>query len=397
MVSRTEQLSESEAKHYNKVNQVIQNYYTKAALTIVSARVILPESFTKTGEIRQNKWFNVVLPDSDDLISDVMEWKTMDAMRGPTPPLCIEIYLDIRGLNPRQSLVVHDEHGKRWDVSEALRAAVESPRPSGRTTLPTQLVLERWSIEIGDKNAVHPTELRDPLPNVYKKAVVLFRSLYAYLRFLPAYKYYKTIARLPASDPSLKLHYRICHAARPQPDTLNIPLYPSTENVTERQVFTPSNSPIGPFCISVQYRTNCEFSVDDSESLLSSKFMGLDDTYLEPSTSRDPRPVPGSLPVNKMNPQETPELGQAYGSMSTFHQVGAQTGTSPISALRAARDMPSSPAESPPQKPLPNHRHAQSSKSSLRSAEAPPYQRRTSVSFQPFKAGSLSSDRKSVV
>lgn len=391
MVSRTEQLSESELRHHQKVNQVIQNYYTKAALTIVSARVILPESFTKTGEIRQNKWFNVVLPDSDTLASDVTEWKSMDAVRGPTPPLCIEIYLDIKGLNPRQSLVVHDEHGKRWDVSEALKAAVESPRPSGRTAQPTQLVLERWSIEIGDKNSVHPAELRDPLPNVYKKAVVLFRSLYAYLRFLPAYKYYKTIARLPASDPSLKLQYRICNAERPQSDTLNIPLYPSTENVTERQVFTPSNSPIGPFCISVQYRTNCEFKVDDSESLLSSQFMGLDDTYMEPSSGRDTRPIPGSLPVNKLNAQATPELGQAYGSMSTFHQVGAQTGTSPISALRAARDMPSSPTESPPQKLPPNHRAAQSSKSSLRSADAPPYQRRTSVSFQPFKAGSLSS------
>jgi len=33
-----------------------QNFFTKAALTIVSARVVLPKSFTKTGEIKQNKW-----------------------------------------------------------------------------------------------------------------------------------------------------------------------------------------------------------------------------------------------------------------------------------------------------------------------------------------------------
>lgn len=338
--------------------------------------------------------FNVVLDDTDVLQHDLMEWKTMDAMAGQHPSLCIEVYLDIKGLDHKQSLVIHDEQGKRWDVGEALNVPVESTsRPPSRMGRSTQLVLERWKIHVGDKHSVHPSELSDPLPNVYKKAVVLFRSLYAYLRFIPAYKYYKNIAKQPANHPSLKLNYRISNGdfKSPRPDTLRIPLYPSSESVTETQSFTPSNSPVGPLCISLEYRTNCEFSVDDSESLLSSHFMGLDNPYLEQS-SREAGQVPGSLPVNKLHAQDTPDLGQAYGSMSTFHQVGPPTGTSPMSALRAARDMPSSsPTEIPPQKLPPNHRTAQGSKSSLRSAEAPPYQRRTSVSFQPFKAGSLSS------
>ncbi|KAF2689967.1 hypothetical protein K458DRAFT_97122 [Lentithecium fluviatile CBS 122367] len=396
MVGRAEQVSEADQKHIQKVNQVIQNFFTKAALTIVSSRTLLPQSFnSKTGDLRQNKWFNVVLDESDVLQPDLMEWKMMDAMSGQHPSLCIEIYLDIKGLGHKQSLVIHDEQGKRWDVAEALNVPVESTsRPPSRISRSTQLVLERWKIYVGDKHSVHPSELNDPLPNVYKKAVVLFRSLYAYLRFIPAYKYYKSIAKQPANHPSLKLNYRIYNGdfKSPRPDTLNIPLYPSIESVTELQEFTPSNSPIGPLCISVQYRTNCEFSVDDSESLLSSHFMGIDDTYME-QANRSPVQVPGSLPVNKLHAQDTPDLGQAYGSMSTFHQVGPPTGTSPMSALRAARDLPSSsPIESPPQKLPPNHRTAQGSKSSLRSTEAPSYQRRTSVSFQPsFKAGSLSS------
>jgi autophagy-related protein 13 len=323
-----------------------------------------------------------------------MDWKTMDAVQGHPPSLCIEVYLDIKSLGHKQSLVIHDSDGKRWDVAEALNVPVESTsRPPSRMGKSTQLVLERWNIQIGDKSSSHPSDLRDPLPNVYKKAVVLFRSLYAYLRFLPAFKYYRSLAKQPANHPSLKLNYRISNGdfRSPRPDTLNVPLYPSSESVTESHAFTPSNSPIGPLCISVQYRTNCEFSVDDSESLLSSHFMGLDDTYLEEAT-RAAAPVPGSLPANKLHPQGTPELGQAYGSMSTFHQAGPPLGTSPMSALRAARDMPSSsPTESPPQRLPPNHRTAQASKSSLRSADAPSYQRRTSVSFQPFKAGSLSS------
>ncbi|PVI05047.1 hypothetical protein DM02DRAFT_125473 [Periconia macrospinosa] len=394
MAARAEQPPEADHKHVQKVNQVIQNFFTKAALTIISSRTLLPHAFTKIGDIRQNKWFNVVLDDTDALVEDLMEWKTMNAMGGQHPPLCIEIYLDIKNLAHKQSLVIQDEQGKRWDVGEALNVPLESTsRPTSRVGKSTQLVLERWEVHVGDKRTVHPSELSDPLPNVYKKAVVLFRSLYAYLRFIPTHKYYKNIAKQPANYPSLKLNYRISNGTfkSPRPDTLNVPLYPSNEPVIETQEFTPSNSPVGPLCISVQYRTNCEFSVEDSESLLSSHFMGLDNTYLEQS-NRETNHIPGSLPVNKLHPQESPDLGQAYGSMSTFHQPGPPAGTSPMSALRAVRDMPSSsPVESPPQKLPPNHRTAQGSKSSLRSTDTPPYQRRTSVSFQPFKAGSLSS------
>ncbi|KAH3985077.1 autophagy-related protein [Parastagonospora nodorum] len=393
MASRGDHMAETDQRQYQKINQVIQNFFTKSALSIVSSRVILPTSFNKNGDIRQNKWFNVILDDSDELQLRLTEWKTMDAMAGQHPPLYIEVYLDISGLGHKQSLVVHDEDGKRWDVAAALNAAQPTSRASSRPARPTQLVIERWKIYVGDIDSVHPSDLTEPLPNVYKKAVVLFRGLYANLRLLPAFKYNKSMAKQPANHTSLKLNYRILNGAseRPQLDTLSLPLCPSTDPVTETAHIGSTNSPIGPLCISVEYRDACEFSVEDSESLLSDQFMGLDDTYLE-QKPRAAAPVPGSLPVDKLNTQETPDVGQAYGSLSTFHQVGPPTGTSPISALRAARDMPSSsPIETPPQKLPPNHRTAQGSKSSLRSNDTSSFQRRTSVSFQPFKAGSLSS------
>jgi len=328
-----------------------------------------------------------VLDDSDEVQYQIAEWKSMDAMAGQHPPLCIEVYLDLKALGHKQSLVIRDEDGKRWDVSRALDNA-----SSGRSVKATQVLLERWTINVGDKSSVHPAELNDPLPNVYKKAVVLFRALYTYIRFIPAFRYYKSVAKQPANSPALRLAYRVTNGdfKSPHVDTLSLPLYQSEEPVTERQDFGPSHSPVGPLSISVQYRTNCEFSIEDSESLLSSEFMGLDNTYFDQPQRGV---VPGSLPVNRMHTQETPDVGQAYGSLSTFHQVGPATGTSPISALRAVRDMPTeSPTESPPQKLPPNHRTVQGSKSSLRTGDIPQYpQRRTSVSFQPFKAGSLSS------
>ncbi|KAL6702926.1 autophagy protein 13 [Coniothyrium glycines] len=391
MMSRGEHATEVDDKHHQKINQVIQNFFTKAALTVVSSRVALSQAFTRNGELRHNKWFNVVLPDSDELQRQLSEWKVMDAVSGQHPSLYIEIYLDINALAHKQSLVVHDDNGKRWDAVSALNAAEAASRSSKRTSKPTQLVLERWKIHVGDKSSVHPSELNDPLPNVYKKAVVTFRSLFAHLRLMPAFKYNKLVAKQPANSPALKLKYRVTDGAeveRPCVDTLDLSLYPSRDSVTESIDFKPTHTPVGPLCISVLYRANCDLSVDDSESLLSSQFQGLDDTNFEQKSRQIP---PGSLPTNHLNPKHTPDLGQAYGSLSTFHQV-PPPGTSPMSALRAVRDMPgASPTESPPQKLPPNHRTAQGSKSSLRSADVPQYQRRTSVSFQPFKAGSLSS------
>ncbi|EUC43248.1 hypothetical protein COCMIDRAFT_38782 [Bipolaris oryzae ATCC 44560] len=384
--------AQSDQKHYHKVNQVIQNFFTKVALAVISSRVVLPPGYNKDGNLKQNKWFNVVLPDSDALQRQLTDWKVMDAMAGQHPSLCIDIYLDIQALGHTQSLAIQDDDGKKWDVATALNSADAASAYSSRAAKPTQVVLERWRVHVGDKSSVQPSELNDPLPNVYKKAVVTFRSLFASLRFMPAFRYNKLLAKQPATTPSLKLNYRISNGdfRSPHVDTLRLPLYPNQnpDEITEVQNIEPTNSPVGPLCVTVEYRANCEFTVENSESLLSSQFMGLDDTYFEQKA----RQMPGSLPVDKMNAQETPDVGQAYGSLSTFHQVGPPTGTSPISALRAVRDMPSSsPTESPPQKLPPNHRIAQGSKSSLRSVDTPLHQRRTSVSFQPFKAGSLSS------
>jgi autophagy-related protein 13 len=259
--------------------------------------------------------FNVVLPDSDELQKQLTEWKTMDAMTGQHPSLCIEIYLDIHGLDHKQSLVIRDLEGKKWDVASALDTANAASRSSSRNSKTTQVVLERWKVHVGDKNLVQPSELSDPLPNVYKKAVVAFRSLFAQLRLMEAYRYSKISAKQPAS--SLKLNYRISNGdfKSPHVDTLDLALYPTkqTEPVTETHPIPSTNSPVGPLCVTVESRTNCDFTVDDSESLLSSQFKGLDDTYFEQKAHQ----IPGSLPVNKMNAQESPDIGQAYGSLST--------------------------------------------------------------------------------
>ncbi|TKA68575.1 hypothetical protein B0A49_09100 [Cryomyces minteri] len=348
--------------------------------------------------------FNTTIDETEVLYEDLSEWTTINIADHRPPPLYVEIYLDTAELKDNRRLVLADDDGQRHDITEIVASSSGDHRsPPDRAEPNTQVILERWKVELGVAPSAPTVDLNESLANLYKKGVVLFRSLFTYARFLPAWKYLRSMAKLPASQNALQLHYRIVRGGREpfQKDMLNVPLVTSHEPVTEVYNFGPISSPAGPLSIEVTYRTNTKFQFEDHEALLSSRLMGEDAYSFSPSLAsggnvshKNIGGEPGSLPIRGDNAQNRPDRGQAYGSMSTFHQVGPATGSSPISALRAARDNASpSPTSSLPQKMLPNHRTATGSKSSLRTNEGGPssYQRRTSVSFQPFKAGSLSS------
>lgn len=384
-----------------KLARVLASFFTKAALTIISSRIDLPQSFfPNSNEVRSNRWYNLLLDETDILAADLAIWDSMDMTKSRPPPLFIEIYLDTAELSRNQTLAIMDDRGRRWDACEALSSPSNS-HVRGKKQKPNAIVLERWRISFIDSSSEKSSET---MPNFYKKAVLLFRSLYTYARFLPAWKFSRRIAKQPATLTSLRPLYRIVSddpASQPK-DLLKAPLYPSAESTTQQYRFNQVNSPVGPLDVQVCYRVNCDFLVDDSEALLSSHFAGMDDRHFRPSlVDQSSLDIPytnqgkdiGSLPTDRSAFRDRRDTGQAYGSMSTFHQAVPGTGASPISALRAAREINSdSLGETPPSRLPPSHRSSQASKSSLRSIEgAPQFQRRVSVSFQPFKAGSLSS------
>ena len=317
--------------------------------------------------------------------------------------MIVEIYLDLAELTRSQSLVIIDDLEKRWDVMEALNDAIRSnSRPQSRIEKVSEVILERWKFSLGDEPTVYSELLdSDTLPHLYKQAVPIFRSLYSKARYLPAWKFYRRLAKPSSNQPVLKPKYRILsgNPRNSRRDTLDLPLHPGQEKVAERFTFAALESPAGPWQISVAYRTDCNFRIDDSEALLSSHFMGLDDHFFRPSLAgrpQDSAAIPGSAPSARHRYLEglpDQDREQAYGSLSTFHNVGPAPGTSPVSAMRAVRDVSStSPDEPTPQKLIPTHGTSIGSKPAVRPTDAvSAFPRRTSVSFQPFKAGSLAS------
>ncbi|KAL8913047.1 MAG: hypothetical protein Q9172_007371 [Xanthocarpia lactea] len=399
-----------------KLNQVVQNYFTKAAHIILHSRVSLPPAYHKgTDTKRVNKWFNTELDETEATRDDLKVWKTCNPAINRPPTMVVEIYIDTKDLTNNQSLAILDDQGKRWDVEEALASSPGSSGDSKRGQSKPEVVLERWKIQLGEVSKELSKDLPVILPRVYKNSIVLFRSLFAFAKLLPAWSLAKKTSKSRSSSQSPKLKYRIIEGSqfhRSSPiDPLTLRLFDASsahghkvDEVVERYSFEPIESPAGPFLIQVTYRLQCDFRVDDSEALLSSHFMGMDEQFFEPSLGREggfgrlekqqlaPGTEAGSLPQDRRGTVERPDPSQAYGSMSTFHQLGPVTGASPLSALRAARDRASqSPPETTQPRPPAGPRLSQGSRSSLRSSDgAPPVSRRPSVSFMPFKTPSLS-------
>lgn len=324
--------------------------------------------------------------------------------------MIVELYVDVQDLTNSQNLVIIDEQGRRWDVEEALnKSPSSSAGGSGQSSRP-EVVVERWVVQLGQSPGDIPQDLSTNNPRTYKNIVVLLRSLYSFSRLLPAWKIGKRPSKTGSALKPPRLRWRIMPGPQSDEDSKNdqlaVPLIKSDANVLDTFVFDPIDSPAGSLSLQVTYRNQCDFRIDNSEAFLSSRFMGMDDQYFEPSLGRREdltrqrkdhavRPTTeatGSLPNNRRESIPRPDQGQAYGSMSTFHQPGPPNSSSPLSALRAARIAGSeSPEDTISRRAPPNARSAQGSRSSLRSADGGPgVGRRPSVSFMPFKSPSLS-------
>jgi autophagy-related protein 13 len=317
-------------------------------------------------------------------------------MQNRPPPMIIETYLDTSALTSSHSLVIVDDLGKRWDVLEALNSSIGSDGGSRARQQSTEVILERWKIELKDGEQTY--DVAPTLPTVYKNCIVFFRSLFTTSKITPAWRFLKAMSKSGSMKGLLHVKCRILSGgiAPSRFDALTHPLYESRSPVTTDFIFGAPETPVGQFSAQVSYRNDCNFRVDDSESLLSSRFMGVDEQYFQPSLgNRDSRHRSstagevGSLPVHR-NPSRDQEPGQAYGSLSTFHGDAPPRGSSPISALRAQK-VDGSDTSSPPTNSLPTSRPIQTSRASLMSLEGISMARRPSLSFQPFKAGLLSS------
>ncbi|KAI8847145.1 autophagy-related protein 13 [Chytridium lagenaria] len=111
----------------------------------------------------------------------------------PSPPLIIDIFLDLSEMTPTQHLILKDETTLR-------RHRIQHPQKP-------RILLETWQLSL----SFFTPGLNSPeVAVIYKKAVVFFRSLYSFARLLPSYRLFKRVRRGQCCP--LKIGYRLSTA-----------------------------------------------------------------------------------------------------------------------------------------------------------------------------------------
>ncbi|KAF9111506.1 autophagy protein 13 [Mortierella sp. AM989] len=280
------------ADQIKKADQILQNFYVKVIQIVVLARVTHPDPHAgiaqKKGSLRgaslikkTSKWFNLELEDLDIYKDDAKFWRAAAVTDSP-PPMLVELLLDTSELSSNQMLVLVDENRKfKVDITGPSSAA---STPLGQARTRRNIILESWSLTLSN---TPPEPVPEP-PIVYKKSIIFFRSLFAYMRLLPAYQLYR---RLRKQNYPLKIGFRVSRGQTPDESIfrdseigIEVPLIEgeTRSNLSEYR-FGQVETSIGAFMLKVTYRSNCEFHVDETEAVLSSRFIDMDENYFTPT------------------------------------------------------------------------------------------------------------------
>ena len=310
-------LSEKQSKN---LAQIIQNFFIKAAQTIVEARDCSftagrsaeespptpptpPDASDGSMPSAANRWFNIDLAGSkkkqypESLMAELSLWRTRDVLL--LPPLVVETVLDLRGLEANQTLVFEKEN--------MLKTAKKS-----------EIVLERWLVEfdmsVFDNQSVE-------VPGIYKRLVVLFRALYTVLRLLPAYQLRNSLLESGQSALSVCVRAKILDGSKKIGSKGRIGLSRDLgrgspgagRSHLSTYLMQPVLTPIGALKVSASYRTSCDFAVRDNEELISGQLLG------EAPRSRSPS-SPGSVPRSRRQLSAT-GTGQSPRRRSSVRSV----------------------------------------------------------------------------
>ncbi|EPB89041.1 hypothetical protein HMPREF1544_04164 [Mucor circinelloides 1006PhL] len=308
----------------SKLDQIIQNFYTKTAQIVIQARCT-PTHDARYGKStslkgstttkKMNKWFNIATEDVELLREDLKYWRTMAVQSTEDkepPPMILDIYLDTSSLSHNQSLVVADDN-LRWGCVELKTADAHHI---------DRILIESWELTLK-----HPyPEYAVDLPNLYKRSIVFFRSLHSLTRLLPSYDLYRKLHKSNDATHSLSIGYRLSTSSGHGKSTeisLDTPIIESdARKPTKLYEFNDIVTPIGTFKLNVNYRRNCDFRIEDSERDLSAQFIDMDEQFFTPTMAKY---------------QQQQQLQQQQGKQKQKQQQDTNDYFRPPTATTAAR------------------------------------------------------------
>ncbi|KAL3234640.1 Autophagy-related protein 13 [Nakaseomyces bracarensis] len=254
------------------VIDLIQNFFMKSAglVTLIESK---GNPLDETPVNFDDEWFDMNIDMVHELPKIIDTWSHYDG-KHDLPPLVIETYLDLRQLTANYTVRVRDKEGHLWTVTKG--------------TKKTEVVLERWLIELDNespsfKNNVQ-AQANSDARKIDQQITLLFRYLYTLLQLLPSNDLQLDLVKQSESQSSpipVEVKTRILDGSKPILSKGRIGLsrpiistYSNTINESnlpphlDQKKITPVWTKFGLLRISVSYRRDSEFIIQDNDEYL---------------------------------------------------------------------------------------------------------------------------------
>ncbi|KAK3211752.1 hypothetical protein Dsin_016458 [Dipteronia sinensis] len=292
-----------------KMEQIITEFHTKSLHIILESRSPYVSSRNFSGEqilsspsssssssssVRpRDKWFNLALRECPAALENLDLWRQSNL-----EPMVIDVILVQRPVNwdtvnfsPKRELVRNLSSKERYPFCWGFDQ--EEIGCEGKS----EKIVERWVVQyesrkVRDCSSGSRRSSNNTLSNVYKKSILLLRSLYTTVRILPAYKIFRDL-NSSGQICTFSLAHRVSSFVEP--------FTRKEEAEFQRFGFTPVDTSCGRLCISVLYRSS------------------LSDVNSEPSTPISPQVIPDYVGSPLADPlKRLPSLPISHGSPSSL-------------------------------------------------------------------------------
>ncbi|KAH7915511.1 autophagy-related protein 13-domain-containing protein [Hygrophoropsis aurantiaca] len=313
-----------------KADQIAHRFYTKLTLVVNNARATAEP---RSGA-RVDKWFNLETPDSDMFREHLRTYRAV-SMTPPPPSFELQVLLSVPELTNNQVLVYLAPDSSRLRIDPT----------------PRHILLENWLLNFTPEfpQARSGDDQSDVAPStIYKHGIPLFRSLYSLLRILPSWKLFKKLRRRTTAtsrNGNLSIQLRVKGMDDGINDILDFGVSPASNSPPlpfETHEFPPIPHPMGNLRLSAKYLSCPNFQLDELESLLSSRFLSLDEgpeftPTLVKNQQRDSLSgLPGSVPLRTSLPK-SPSIADRFVLPSSHSRTNSMPSSPRQSALPMSR------------------------------------------------------------
>ncbi|KAG6721612.1 hypothetical protein I3842_03G120200 [Carya illinoinensis] len=247
-----------------KMEQIVTEFFAKSLHIILDSRTSCMSSRSFRGEqimsspsssssstssVRpRDKWFNLALRECPASLENLDLWRQSNPA-----PMVVDVVLLQRRLHwdpisfsPQRDLI-------RNFSSEGYPYYWNSDQEEFRCEAHSEKIIERWVLRYESKKVKdnHSSGSRrssnSTLHTLYKKSILLLRSLYVTVRLLPAYKIFREL-NSSGQIRTFSLTHRVSSSIEP--------FNPREETEMQRFGFTPVETSSGRLCLSVLYRSS---------------------------------------------------------------------------------------------------------------------------------------------